>query len=210
VVKLLLGVPGIDVNKENHDGLSPLGAAAFKGKVKVVALLKAAGAQENFTLTSAARVGSVDVVARHLRAPGVNVNATDRSGETPLYTASKNGHAEVVKLLLGVPGIDVNVAEYEFRGCRYEGTPLYSACRDGHLAVVKLLLGVPGIDVNRADHNGWTPLYAATYFDYTEVMELLLAAPGIDVNRADKEGQTPLAVARDDTMRALLRAAGAR
>ena len=93
-------------------------------------------------------------------------------------------------------------------------TPLFWASDKGHSEVVKLLLAAPGIHVNRANKEGNTPLHFASKEGHVEVEKLLLRVPGIDVNRADValrygRRRTPLEVAKNDEIRALLRAAGA-
>ena len=41
---------------------------------------------------------------------GIEVNAADTSGATPLYVAAQKGHSKVVQHLLAKKGIDVNAA----------------------------------------------------------------------------------------------------
>ena len=76
---------GIDVNKEDRHGETPLFMAIKAGNTKIIKLL--------------------------LDAPGIDVNMEDRHGNTPLTTAAREGLSECVKLLLAAPGIDVNKAD---------------------------------------------------------------------------------------------------
>ena len=121
---MLLAAPGIDVNKADIDGTTPLVAARIGGKAKVARMLEAAGAQANYTLLSASAEGNANEVARLLRTPGADVNKADKDGETPLHLSFKYGHTEVVKALLAAPGIDVNKADKDGH------TPLYWADND--------------------------------------------------------------------------------
>jgi ankyrin repeat protein len=50
-------------------------------------------------------------VGQLLAAPGINVNAADKNGPTPLSRAANRGHEAVVGRLLAAPGIDINVAD---------------------------------------------------------------------------------------------------
>ena len=197
IVKLLLAVPGIDVNEDD-----PLGRAASIGHTEVVKLLLAApgiDVNESRALFDAAERGHTEMVKLLLAAPGIDVNE-----RTPLARAACNGHTEVVKLLLAAPGIDVNKEHYF-------GRPLTKAAQKGHTEIVKLLLAAPGIDVN-VNNDDETPLWQAAGRGHTEIVKLLLAAPGIDVNRANKSGSTPLSNAAyygHTEIVKLLRAAGA-
>lgn len=195
IVKLLLAVPGIDVNKECKDWhisvddhrSTPLERAAKNGHTEVVRLLLAIPGIEvnkHCPLMFAARNGHAEVVKLLLAAPGIDVNLG-----SPLAEAIENKHTEVVRLLLVAPGIDVNL-----------GALLAEAAMNGHVEVVKLLLAVPGIKYDNA-------LYYAAKHGHVEIVKLLLAAPGIVVTWEH------LAVAKENghtEIVKLLRAAGAR
>ncbi|KAF6763519.1 ankyrin repeat-containing domain protein [Ephemerocybe angulata] len=126
------------------------------------------------------------VVKLLLAAPGIEVNASDTRGRTPLRFAAENSHEAVVKLLLAAPRIDVNAPDTDGR------TPLCFAAQRGHEAIVKLLLTAPGIDVSVPDTDGRTPLIFAAIKGHEGVVQLLLAIPGVDVNAPDTKGWTPL------------------
>ncbi|KAF5324023.1 hypothetical protein D9611_008326 [Ephemerocybe angulata] len=160
ILKLLLAVPGIDINAPDTGGRTPLIFAARNGHEAVVKLL--------------------------LAAPGINVNAANTGRQIPLSYAASNGHEAVVKLLLAAPGIDVNAPD------TYGRTPLNCAVEYSREAVVKLLLAAPGIDINAPKNDGWTPLICAVWNNERGAVKLLLAAPGIDVNAADTSGWTAL------------------
>lgn len=156
--------------------------------------------------------GNLSEVKR-LLSTGVEADAVNWHGLTPLLAASSNGYVEVVKELLGA-GARVN-ARYSFVGfdypqADYNGwTALLSASRNGHVEVVKELLGA-GADINvRAgarvntkyssvgfqypisDYNGWTALMLAANHGHVEVARVLLEA-GADANAVDEHGQTVL------------------
>lgn len=71
-VQLLLAAPGINVNKEDEQGFTPLYCAAWLGRTECIKLL--------------------------LAAPGIDVNKRTPV-VTPLFSAARNGHTECVKLL---------------------------------------------------------------------------------------------------------------
>ena len=84
-VKVLLSVPGVDVNKANQNGWTPLNVAANYGHAECVKLL--------------------------LSAPAVDVNKANQNGCTPLYVAVKEKHYKCVEALLSSPETDVNAVD---------------------------------------------------------------------------------------------------
>jgi hypothetical protein len=110
VVKKLLGVEGVDVNRGHPtNGVTPLWEACHKGHEGVVRLLLAHAATE------------------------VNQARTD-VGSTPLFIACQEGHESVARMLLEVGHADVNKVNAKNR------TPINVAAFKGRLAVVRLLL----------------------------------------------------------------------
>ena len=184
IVKLLLAVPGIDVNKECKDwyiseddrSSTPLERAAENGHTEVVRLLLAIpgiDVNENYPLEKAAKNGHAEVVKLLLAAPGIEVNRGDS-----LIKAVENKHTEVVRLLLGAPGINVN-----------KGKPLWKALFHEHGEALLLLLKAPGINVNEGieTEDGYyrTILDIVAESGNAELIKLVLAVPGIDVNKGE-------------------------
>ena len=56
---------------------------------------------------------------------------------------------------------------------------------------------------------GTTSLFAASNWGHTDVVKVLVSLPGIDINKADKHDRTPLSVAKNEEIKAFLRAKGA-
>ena len=59
------------------------------------------------SIHDAVKTGNIDAVKQHLDT-GVDVNAKDRWGMTPLHYATSKGHKEIAELLIA-KGADVNV-----------------------------------------------------------------------------------------------------
>ena len=106
---------------------------------------------------------------------GADVNAKNKSGETPLFYV---GNLEIAKLLIE-NGADVNVAN-SWNGY----TPLHNA---ENLEMVKLLIE------NGADVNAGKETRAGTPLSDTNNIKIakLLIENGADVNAMNKKGQTP-------------------
>ena len=73
IVRLLLGVEGIDVNMKTSSGYTALTLASMNGHREIVQLL--------------------------LGVEGIDVNVKDHGGDTALAIASSKGHKEIVQLL---------------------------------------------------------------------------------------------------------------
>ncbi|KAF5324056.1 hypothetical protein D9611_008343 [Ephemerocybe angulata] len=80
-----------------------------------------------------------------LAKPGIEVNAADTDGRTPLHVAAAKGHEVILKHLLAAPGIDVNAPDTN------GWTALTWASFRGNETIVKDLCAVPEIIVDVAD-----------------------------------------------------------
>lgn len=120
-----------------------------------------------------------------LIAAGVDVNAADRKGVTPLMLAvGKYAHRQAVKLLLAA-GADVNARDED--GC----TALMKARREES---IKLLIEA-GADVNAADKCGCTALHHLASAGVGAPFLKLLIDAGADVNARSMSGCTAIILA---------------
>jgi ankyrin repeat protein len=111
-VRFLLGINGIDVNRADNRGISPLHTAASNGHANIVKML----------LVFDESIGTVEV------------NRSCSFGTTPLFIASINNHAEVVELLLKHPKVIVSK-------CAHDGVTPFQAVekhlgKDSKIAVL--------------------------------------------------------------------------
>lgn len=158
---------------------------------------------------------------------GVNINSTNRLGQTAIVLASLHQHYNCVAQLIDA-GIDINKQDQTcfnpfLLSClnndltllrlilpaapdlncltRFGGVGLTPACEKGHLAIVKELLTHTAINVNHTNFVGWTPLLEAIVLndggDTQQAIVALLLEHGASPHMADKYGRTPLELARD-------------
>jgi ankyrin repeat protein len=198
---------GADINVESTLGHTALELAAMSdSSAETVRLLLAHGANPKavdrmlkMSTLHAAALGNDSDSFRQLVAAGVDVNATDVIGFTPLMYAAQNGNLEVVKLLLS-KGANVNVVSAPPGGLPVKNgviqlgqmTPLLLASAGSSVDVVKTLVAA-GANVNVKEARGMTPLMAAVSTDHGDlnILKALLAA-GADVNAKSLAGETAL------------------
>ena len=179
-VAQLLVNNGADPSAEDKGGWTPLHMAAFRGLADVARLLIDDGAGVNDKARSHlygpadvpapggetplhAAVRHVDVT-RLLVGSGVDLNAVDVDGQTPLERAVFHGDKDVANMLIDA-GADAS---------------LHLATLVGHVGKVRSLIN-SGADVNEGNELGDTPLYLATRGGHADVAELLMAH-GADPN----------------------------
>ena len=106
-----------------------------------------------------------------LLASGLDPNAQDGRGDTPLIWAAEHGREEVVALLLGQPNINLELRDQEGR------TALLLAAEEGHQGVVEQLLA-GGADAAVMDTEGRTPLWWALKNGWVDLAAQLFHHPG--------------------------------
>jgi ankyrin repeat protein len=134
-------------------------------------------------LPSLSRRGDATKMVSYLISCGLDVNAKNILGETPLTFACKQEHFEVVELLLK-NGADVNASH------NHGNTALHYASISGDWHTIETLIEY-GADVNAVNNEGCTAMHFACYGKNTKIVRYLLKH-GLDINAKNKKGRTPL------------------
>lgn len=108
-----------------------------------------------------------DLMMQLICLPGIDVNARDSSGQTPLINACRSIFSEgnrCVRLLLTCNDIDVNAQRYykeKAEDAHEDMTALMLAAYTGKVSVVQSLLSHPDIDIRIKNRRGETALEVA-------------------------------------------------
>jgi len=115
---------------------------------------------------------------------GVDVNARDKEGWTPLQCTAELGHIRICQLLIQA-GADIHA-----KSSMYGQTALHLAVEFGHLECCKYLIEA-GADIHAKNEDGSTPLHLAAEGQDEDICLHLIEA-GADVNAQDKAGNKPI------------------
>ena len=129
IVELLIS-RNAEVNARDNTSNTPLDLAIRYERLDVADLLRAQGGEIG-TIHGVARNGYLASVQAHLDA-GVDINARDKNGSTPLHWAARYGQKQVVELLIS-RNAEVNAKDNS------GSTPLDRATQGNHADIADLL-----------------------------------------------------------------------
>ncbi|KAH8977684.1 ankyrin repeat-containing domain protein [Lactarius hatsudake] len=203
IIARLLVKHHADVNARDMYGATPLHFASRHWRFEICRLLLDNGANANARDVrgrnllhelsqkvpyAGVKFQNILSIAELLLKHGVDVNALDEDGATPLHFASSYGMLELARLLLD-SGAHANVKNVLGQ------TPLHLVSQEEGPSnedpnIARLLLERV-MDVNARDNDQATPLHFACYRGNFETA-LVLLDHGAEVNARDVDGQTPL------------------
>ncbi|KAH7146273.1 hypothetical protein EDB81DRAFT_869123 [Dactylonectria macrodidyma] len=131
-------------------------------------------------------VGALRAILERADQGGMDINAKDSYGRTPLLSATENGHMAIVRLLLD-RGAYIEAMDQQRQ------TPLLSATENGHEAIVRLLLD-RGACIEAMDQQRRTPLLLAVETGNAALVRYLFDQ-GAYIEAKDQDSRTPLLLA---------------
>ncbi|OAD61080.1 Ankyrin repeat and death domain-containing protein 1A [Eufriesea mexicana] len=193
-VKMLINA-GANVSAVNKKQHTLLMCAAQGNNVRVVEYLAEAvellnGDATDITgataLHHAASAGHPTMITALSNVPRIEINATDKKGQTPIHSACEREHLEAVEVLIGL-GANVDAQDNE------GNTLLHIATRTRHTAIAELLLRA-GANTELTDEMGFTPLHVAASQGCKGILDSMIQH-GAALNKQCKYGNTPLHLA---------------
>ncbi|KAF8457044.1 ankyrin repeat-containing domain protein [Kalaharituber pfeilii] len=174
--RALLELPGADLNIGDASNRGSVLCQAATGGLPVEPRNGQQCRQRTWNHDSGVRDrfdGHIKIIRHLLALPGVDPNAADVRGFTPIHNAASAGPPALAQAILeGAQGrIDLD------RKSNHGKTPLSVAAAQNNHEVLKILLAMPGVDPTAPDTNGDTPLMCAAMGAAKECLGLLLAHP---------------------------------
>ncbi len=196
MVKLLLAIPGVDVNLLSEYRESPLFVAAANRHTEVV----------KFLLTEPGIDTQINVNQRQINDWTYGTEYCSPSQFPEIMTLLQQAHRfkEEPRLFQAIREGDVNnvkeILRWERRDAVNEKsitgkTPLTLAVETGNTQIVKAILDTDNVDINQGNIYGFTPLLLAIQTNNAEIVKLLLKNKNIDINKANIHKFTPLLLA---------------
>jgi ankyrin repeat protein len=202
VVELLLATVNVDPDVRDQYSASPLfyackNAHKSKAYVSIVKQLLNRGDVDPNALAIFQKLPYVDsstpliaasefeVVELLLAKDGIDINACNAMGETPLLNAMNHIQTQKIKALLAREDWDPTIVSSD--GDHLFPYSVYA----GDVAIVKSVLNHPSnIDPNVMNSLIGTALMKACFEGHLDVVQFLLGIEGIDVHRRDRMGRT--------------------
>lgn len=167
----------IDINKKNDDDITPLQIAIKKGYVEIFNLLVSSQKPDfsllyknNNTLlhVCAKGSGSVQILEYLLKHSGIDLNARNNDGSTPLMLAAAENNYGAFRLLLK-SGADITLKDND------DHTLMHYAAYSGNVELLKYVLDNYKLDINARDKDESTPLMVGAKEEHFKFMNLLIA-----------------------------------
>ena len=175
-----------------HTTMAPLWQLCKEGKLAKVREALARGEDVNckdegnwtaIMLAIKYNVGT-KIVKLLLEQPFVDLNCTNKYGQTALHIAAMMNSVEATKMLLAAT-VNLNGTD------KFGQTALHKAARGDNVEIVKMLLADPRLTThNHKDNRGWTAVMSAAYYKNAGALRELVAHPSVNLDTKDEHGRS--------------------
>lgn len=177
------------LNTPNHDNLTPLNFAAYKGQTQIVAKLLELGAdltigdnENSRPIHNAAAGGYIDIVDL-LLSYGADLNIQDNNGYSPLMWATMRGHTELVKFFLS-KGANIFLKD------NYTRPAFHMALWNRNIEITKLFIE-HGFNIDSVWSQSFRPIDWAIFRKDLPMVEMLIDE-GANIHSKNTRGETYL------------------
>lgn len=177
-----------------NDNETVLMKALSSGNLKMAKLLIDKGAiiSDRYTLLISAIESNNLETINFMISKGININETDKCGNTALMKASMLESAEIINFLID-KGANINAADVDGKNALFLAVEKSRGIKT--LETIKLLVA-RGVNINWTDKNGETVLFYALRNEYGfPFLQYFIVDKKMDVTVKNKSNQTPLMVA---------------
>ena len=198
IVQIFLKKGGINVNKRDAEGNTPLYYACLKGFRDIVTILldndadvSIANNSSDIPLHATASSGHKEIIGKLIQY-GANLDATDKEGRTPLICLLDNKRTDaalIKKAQVADTEKKDNTRHKEINSTT--GLKALDYAADRGLREVVTCLSVK----ETTDGHGNTPLHQAVFNGQSETVRMLLPTSGNMLNAPNDAGETPLIIA---------------
>jgi len=164
IVKYLLTLPELQLDKRGCSGESALHWAAEGDNVSVVRLF-----------------------CQDRRCTPSIVNMKDNYGNTALFYAESDGYLDTVNTIL-----DLVPEQRAFMEMEKTFKKLLDACEAGDIQVVQNIVASKEVDINHTSFKGMTTLMCAMTYNQVDIVSYLLSLPELQLDKRDCGGYTAL------------------
>ena len=194
IVDQLVDIEGIDLNKPNESGNTPLMAAAEKDCIEIVNILLDKGAKcdvlnNDFqnVLHLVARNG-MDTTFKRILDDDLNCHLLQdkeiKKGETPIHKIVREGKELLFEEYILTKNLDPNIiAARNFNG----ETPCHVAAKRQRMSILKSIVQKFPFTLNIKNNKDYTPLQVAAAYGKIECVEFLLnskfSGNDLDINK---------------------------
>ncbi|OHT02186.1 hypothetical protein TRFO_30805 [Tritrichomonas foetus] len=192
IVKILLGIPQIDLTILDKDENTLIHIAATNDDVEMLKLFlnlidyNKPNRLNQTPLFLAAQQKAARTIKFLLTLENIDLLHRDVEHETPFLAAVRSSNVKCAQLLFDTGAYNINDTGNSLQ------TALAIAASTGCIEMMKYILSIDNVNINFKDGNSMTPIFRAIDVGSVECVQLFIQQPNIELNICNKSRATPL------------------